>query len=1246
MTSLEHLYKKNYLKTPYFPYDVRVDAPMPMGWWEEVGTVLKYQYKPLLNTIESIGKFEEDVNFKPENHIDFTYENPSYLMNARSMDELTWMRENQTEMLKVKENMGKLHWHSMLAGAMIDPLTWMIPYSLAGKTVMQGIKSGAKAGLLYGGVSEGLRTPFDPTNTQMETMMNIGSSTVFGGALGGIVKTPMAVARYKRSVKKAHSLNDDMIRKFSQTVRNTEFNAVNLADQYKVNIKTGKVQQATKAKTGQQEDVDSRYVNARYNKDTNTIHIDKQDILNQFKEKPWTKPKVKGVKPLPENAFESPQEWYNFVLLHELEHSKIKQRTGESTASYENRINESAVKRFEEEQQKIKDTFEPEDIWDLAFPNYIGNIVSSPYRSAIQFASKAGVKLPDRVKKYFHLGFMDGGVTVKAHFLGKSLTSVLQSLGKHWGQYANYTRMLEDLHYQQIKGLENTVEAPRSYFGYRHRDKLWTQKNGNTFGEFLERAVTYYILNISDETIESLTKGGKLNDLTYLKFNPDEHFNGKPITAEEKKASKVIENFFKEYEKEGKNAKMFSIHDSVDALRGSIPRLMGLLKQSESRLKKYPRSKKIQKGIKDIKELMAKNKKTADTLEKQINDESKTITPPWEESYFARIIDKIKVLKHRDMFKQIVVTWFTHRPFKITYDYKTKKIVTKKFSDNPNDIDKRADKFIDELLATDNPETFAEMLAPLRVSSLNPRSFEAPNFFGVQATDGQIWRVSDFMVLDPASVMKNYVQRIAPKIEFKKKFGMSEKDVLEDIELSMMQFDLKDIAKIKQKFDVMYRRVVGQVVESPDRWDNELTNWLRAPAVITYLSDSGRAAIVDSGNIIFQYGFKPFQKAMETMVDPKSWGKFTKVSRGSGEGSIESLRGSIQQKVVDANLTHPVSRSFGATRDRLVDYSMELNFLRPLTTFFKEMINIFSTQDIIVKSFNYDSLTVFEKANLARHGVSESLARKIAKQKKNMTQSDDKTRWFAEIDKWDDEEALQGFLAANQTYMNLGSLTATASDKFQLVDGVVHVPYKPWMKKFGLRPDGRISAGSTPAGWQEPYVRLHSGLMSLPFIFWNYGLAANQKILQAGFDPTRPLFHRLAGASIMIGLGYMITRLRISDDVWERMSFQDRMARAVHMSGVTGMYSDLMYMNLHMYHGATGGGTGDFFIRPMYNPNSFDTIMEPFGAAYGLVGDVGRSGYTMATEGIGQGLAQMPYPLQYNMFIRDEIRELRRRLSN
>ena len=225
--------------------------------------------------------------------------------------------------------------------------------------------------------------------------------------------------------------------------------------------------------------------------------VDKQDILNQFKEKPWTKPKVKGVKPLPENAFESPQEWYNFVLLHELEHSKIKQRTGESTASYENRINESAIKRFEEEQQKIKDTFEPEDIWDLAFPNYIGNIVSSPYRSAIQFVSKTGVKLPDRVKKYFHLGFMDGGVTVKAHFLGKSLTSVLQSLGKHWGQYANYTRMLEDLHYQQIKGLENTVEAPRSYFGYRHRDKLWTQKNGNTFGEFLERAVTYYILNFS-----------------------------------------------------------------------------------------------------------------------------------------------------------------------------------------------------------------------------------------------------------------------------------------------------------------------------------------------------------------------------------------------------------------------------------------------------------------------------------------------------------------------------------------------------------------------------------------------------------------------------------------------------------------------------------------------------------------------------------------------------------------------------
>ena len=62
-------------------------------------------------------------------------------------------------------------------------------------------------------------------------------------------------------------------------------------------------------------------------------------IESTFINKPWTKPKMKGVKPLPDDAFESPQSWANFVFMHEIMHNKLKpdlQKTSTSAAEYEN----------------------------------------------------------------------------------------------------------------------------------------------------------------------------------------------------------------------------------------------------------------------------------------------------------------------------------------------------------------------------------------------------------------------------------------------------------------------------------------------------------------------------------------------------------------------------------------------------------------------------------------------------------------------------------------------------------------------------------------------------------------------------------------------------------------------------------------------------------------------------------------------------------------------------------------------
>lgn len=73
------------------------------------------------------------------------------------------------------------------------------------------------------------------------------------------------------------------------------------------------------------------------------IKVDKESILMTFKNKPWTKPEVDGVDPLPEDAIKTDKDWLWFNILHELYHSGHKKNIEQTTASVENAANESAL---------------------------------------------------------------------------------------------------------------------------------------------------------------------------------------------------------------------------------------------------------------------------------------------------------------------------------------------------------------------------------------------------------------------------------------------------------------------------------------------------------------------------------------------------------------------------------------------------------------------------------------------------------------------------------------------------------------------------------------------------------------------------------------------------------------------------------------------------------------------------------------------------------------------------------------
>jgi hypothetical protein len=82
---------------------------------------------------------------------------------------------------------------------------------------------------------------------------------------------------------------------------------------------------------------------ARRSRESGEIEYDPATLREKFEQKAWTKPTVEGVRPLPEDAFETLDDWLRFVVAHEEMHGEWKQGAKESKGAYENRINQKAL---------------------------------------------------------------------------------------------------------------------------------------------------------------------------------------------------------------------------------------------------------------------------------------------------------------------------------------------------------------------------------------------------------------------------------------------------------------------------------------------------------------------------------------------------------------------------------------------------------------------------------------------------------------------------------------------------------------------------------------------------------------------------------------------------------------------------------------------------------------------------------------------------------------------------------------
>jgi len=138
---------------------------------------------------------------------------------------------------------------------------------------------------------------------------------------------------------------------------------------------------------------------------------------------------------------------------------------------------------------------------------------------------------------------------------------------------------------------------------------------------------------------------------------------------------------------------------------------------------------------------------------------------------------------------------------------------------------------------------------------------------------------------------------------------------------------------------------------------------------------------------------------------------------------------------------------------------------------------------------------------------------------------------------------------------------------------------------------------------------MQSGLMTLPFTFWNYSIAASNKILLAGLD--EPSSQKLGGIAAIVGLGWMVAQVRTPAFAWDNMSFEDKMKAAVDQSGVMGVMSQYSELAQGSAIGLTGRNPLPFEPANGHDPSLTD-------AAFNLMG-AGPSAARNLIQGVAQG---------------------------
>lgn len=1198
-----------------------------------------YQYMPLLDHVEEQSKFayrEFDPAFDPFANMSGYEAYASELAGAKDMEHLNFIKENIDRRNNEKDVLDRAGFWSggMWVASLVDPLN--IAFALpvfgqlglmakGGMTVRQAAAASFRGGLATAAVSEGIRAPFDRTNTMTETGLNLAATTAMSTIFGSIPS--LARAGYN-SARKSAAMRDALY-------QNRGILPEKIGD---ISVTSGALDRRipvprdvtiTVGPTGKT--VRGRYVPAKYNNQTRSIVIDEEYLASQFDSKPWTKPRMAGVRPLPSARFKTPQDWVNFVRDHEILHSIYRPEDFGfdpklQKADYENAINDIALgdsyrKSVDYDWRRKKITIDEDYLvrefdkrpWinpevegakafkqhDFNTPQEWGDFQAMRHivrrenkrqrgESKIAYIDRTNKMALDRARTGYELA----ETPLTKSFAYKMLTTPgKRILSDGTNSMKRFYHLLAGVDHMSIKRLADGKSNHQSidrmaarhlqeYVVHRNKmEELWTQDQ-------LGRSKATRIFGYNTDDIVAKWQNAKtfedwyvaVTDARFLEATGGLSPYNSQFSKHFRQAMREQEGFYKKYKNQLEELGLLRDDSGLQAIKRKVTAEIKMLED-----------KQAQVGLGDFQQRRLDRQRDYLIRVQEMMDNRLT------ERYLLPIYyDKAKIRGSEDVRRALVDKFEAHirnNPINKVWDERQGRFVEIPEEERRNPRIS-AEKAVESILQEGDPFFVQDVAGVPKGKHLRHRQLDIPEH-----------EISDFIIKD-SRVARSYAGRVGKRIEWARNFGdQSIDDVLNDFEVEMRDagFNEKKIQALREDMAFEYERVMGEHIKNPDRWDAQFGKALKEMAGMSYLDTAALASVTDMGNMILERGFLNTFAPLRTELD-RGLRKQAKAMVNSRVYRTELQLGGVQQRLISDNVDklsdnlvervmNPITRAY---------YNIPVlgNGLGSLTYWFKGIDAVDRSHfymDQLIKWSN-NSIKEADARYLMRMGFTEQDAKIISKYPHQTGDN----YIFANVDKWPQAtKADRDILRKWDTAMNAGIsntiLHATSFDKPRIMDGVAYVNYRPWMSKIGLEIDTRASTANIKV------ARIETQALTMPFQFFNFMLGATNRITAGMFDPMKR--HRVTGAIALMGLGYTALHLKHLGQPWwfDKRSEAEILQRTIDQSGLFGVYAEIGYQATHAAIGLGLAGPDDTWLRPKYNPTMEDTFLEPFGAAPGMV---------------------------------------------